>query len=193
MKLLYVHGYNGDPYGSSYQNLKNACGDYHELHTIDYNPEFPKHAIKDIWAYIKENKIDCVIGASLGGFLTMNLYGVSRIVVNPCWDPANELYKLGYRGDNSVYEELLDGITETLDFEEKYLCSGVFSDKDELLGFTYLEKFQKYFETSWLVSGQHRIDKSMANDIINNILPKHNKKVKLFCNQLKEMDNAPWL
>ena len=193
MKLLYVHGYNGDPYGDSYKNLKNACGSKHELYTFDYNPEFPIHAIKELFQFVKENKIDCVIGASLGGFLTMNLYGVSRIVVNPCWDPANELYQLRYRGDNSVYEELLDGMTETLDFEEKNLCTGVFSDHDELLGFTYLDNFQKYFETSWLVNGRHRIDKSMANDIINNILPKHDKKVTLFCNQLKKMDNAPWI
>ena len=193
MKLLYVHGYNGDPYGDSYQNLKEACGDKHELHTIDYNPEFPKHAIKDIWAYIKENNIDCVIGASLGGFLTMNLYGVSRIVVNPCWDPANELYKLGYRGDIGVYEELLDGMTETLDFEEKNLCTGVFAVFDELLGMKYVDTFRKYFGNPYIIVGQHRISKDMAKDIIDNILPNHKKVTEEFSYKLKQMDNAPWL
>ena len=41
-KLLYVHGYNGSPYGSSYHHLKEACGDTYELHTIDYAPLNPK-------------------------------------------------------------------------------------------------------------------------------------------------------
>lgn len=193
MRLLYVHGYNGDPYGSSYQNLKNACGDKHELYTFDYNPEFPKHAIKELFQFIKENKIDCVIGASLGGFLTMNLYGVSRIVVNPCWDPSNELYKLGYRGDNSVYEELLDGMTETLDFEEKNLCTGVFSTDDELLGRKYIDTFRKYFSNAYLIVGEHRINETMAHDIIKYVLPKHNKAAKDFVKKLKDQDNAPWL
>jgi hypothetical protein len=193
MKLLYVHGYNGDPYGSSYQNLKNACGDKHELYTFDYNPEFPKHAIKELFQFVKENKIDCVIGASLGGFLTMNLYGVSRIVVNPCWDPANELYKLGYRGDNSVYEELLDGMTETLDFEERCLCTGVFSYFDELLGLKYMDTFKKYFQRSYLIMGGHRISEDMAKDIIDNILPEHEEAAKDFVKKLKDQDNAPWI
>ena len=193
MKLLYVHGYNGDPYGSSYQNLKNACGDKHELYTFDYNPEFPKHAIKELFQFVKENKIDCVIGASLGGFLTMNLYGVSRIVVNPCWDPANELYKLGYKGDNSVYEELLDGMTETLDFEERNLCTGVFSDHDELLEFKYLDVFRKYFGNPYLIVGEHRITEGMAKDIIDFVLPKHEEAAKDFVKKLKDQDNAPWL
>lgn len=193
MKLLYVHGYNGDPYGLSYQNLKNACKDNHELFTIDYNPEFPKDAIKHIYQFVRDNKIDVVIGSSLGGFLTMNLYGVSRIVVNPCWDPANELYKLGYKGDNIVYEELLDGVTETLDFEEKILCSGVFSKQDELFGLKYLNIFKKYFNDPWLISGGHKIDEDMANYIVNTILIEHEKSAISFVRQIKETDNAPWL
>ena len=96
MKILYVHGYNGDPYGESYNNLKNQCGTKHELHTIDYDPNKPIDAIKIINKYVDEHKIELIIGASLGGFLTMNVFGVSRIVVNPCWNPAIELPKIGY-------------------------------------------------------------------------------------------------
>ena len=91
MKLLYIHGYNGDPCGESFKNLKTACADNHELFTIDYTPDCPKNAIAEIASFVRENKIDVVIGASLGGFLAMNLYGVSRIVVNPCWNPAKEI------------------------------------------------------------------------------------------------------
>lgn len=193
MRLLYIHGYNGDPYGSSYNFLKNACGDVHELFTIDYNAESPRQAIKDIFKFVVENNIDCVIGTSLGGFLTMNLYGVSRIVVNPCWDPANELYKIGYTGDNLVYKELLEEMTNTIDLEERNLCSGVFATEDELLGDKYVSTFQKYFKNTSFIKGGHKISEEMANYIIKVILPLHENEANDFIKKLKNQDNAPWL
>lgn len=193
MRLLYVHGYNGNPYGDSYQTLRTACSDRYELFTIDYDSEFPSQAISNIFAFIKENKIDVVIGASLGGFLTMNLYGVSRIVVNPCWNPAEELTKLGYNGNIKSYELLLDRMLDSLDFEEKNLCSGVFSADDELLGRKYVDVFKKYFAAQYDIVGEHRISEKMAQEIINNILPLHVRDVTDFTVKLKAMDNAPWL
>ena len=193
MKLLYIHGYNGDPYGQSYQNLKNVCGNKHELYTIDYNPDFPMQAIKDIFKFVKENKIDVVIGASLGGFLTMKLYGVSRIVINPCWNPAVELPKIGYEGNVLAYEELLDEMTETLDFEERHLCTGIFSNEDELLEQKYVSVFKKYFKRAYDIFGGHKINPGMANMIVDCVLPLHIAATSDFSYKLKEIDNAPWL
>ena len=193
MRLLYVRGYNGNPYGDSYKNLKNACKEKHELFTIDYNPELPMESIKEIRKFIKDNKIDTVIGASLGGFLTMNLYGISRIVVNPCWDPAKELPKIGYTGDREVYMKMLVDLTNSLDFEEKNLCSGVFTTEDELLGTKYLNVFKEYFANTSIIKGGHRISMEMANYIINTILPMHDASVNEFVTKLNGIDNAPWL
>ena len=193
MKLLYIHGYNGDPCGESFKNLKTACADNHDLFTIDYTPDYPKNAIAEIASFVRGNKIDVVIGASLGGFLAMNLYGVSRIVVNPCWDPAKELPKLGYEGDIDMYSNLLNTMKDSLDFEEKNLCSGVFANEDELLGDRYIGEFQTYFKLHFHIEGGHRIDANMAKEIIENILPLHEEETSLYVKQLKEMDNAPWL
>ena len=193
MRLLYVHGYNGNPYGDSYQNLKVACGDIHELFTMDYDCEHPDDVIRMISRFVKENRIDVVIGASLGGFLTMNLYGVSRIVVNPCWNPAEELPKLGYRGDTMCYEMLLDRMIDSLDFEEKNLCSGVFANDDELLGRKYVDVFKRYFAAQYDIVGGHRISQQMAHEIINRILPLHEHDATDFAVKLKAIDNAPWL
>lgn len=193
MKLLYIHGYNGNSYGDSYQHLKTACSTKYDLYTIDYNPESPEQAIKDIHSFIKANNIDVVIGASLGGFLTMNLYGVSRIVVNPCWNPAEEIPKLGYNGDTKCYEMLLNRMIDNLDFEEKNLCSGVFVNDDELLGRKYVDVFKRYFTAQYDIEGGHRISQQMANDIINKVLPLHVNNVNEFAVKLKAMDNAPWL
>lgn len=188
MKLLYVHGYNGDPNGESYQNLKAACGDNHEILTIDYNPEFPKQAITDLFEFVKENNVDCVIGASLGGFLAMNLYGISRIVVNPCWDPANELPQLGYTGDTSVYKELLDNITNNT--EEGDLCIGVFAVDDEVFGRKYVDEFKKHFKLQYDIDGGHDITETVAKDIIKYIIPKQEESVKDFEKKFKNVEEA---
>ena len=193
MNILYIHGYNGDPYGQSYQNLKNACKDKHELFTIDYKANDPKDAIKLIRKFVNENKIDLIIGASLGGFLTMKIFGVSRIVVNPCWDPATELPKIGYTDDIESYKKLLNELVENIDIEERNLCSGVFSNKDELLGNKYANVFRQYFKQQYNIIGRHRISESMAQEIIDNIVPLHDEEIKIFCKQLKGIDNAPWL
>ena len=136
MNILYIHGYNGSPFGSSYHHLKlYAAG--HNLHSIDYNPEQPELAIQSIKQYVADNQIDLIIGASLGGFLAMHIIGITRIVVNPCWNPAIELPKIGYTGDTEVYENMFNNMCSSLDFEEKHLCTTVSALDDELLGQKY--------------------------------------------------------
>lgn len=195
MNILYVHGYNGDPYGESYNHLKNAATVHnHIMHTIDYDPAKPVEAITAIRNYIRENKIDVVIGASLGGFLTMNLFGVPRIVVNPCWDPAYELPIVGYTGPTDIYNTLLDRLKENLDFEESQLCFGVFDEEDELLGTKYISEFNKYFQMHYMINaGGHKIYKDTANILFEVVMPDHLYGVNRFANDLKYVDNAPWL
>ena len=191
MKLLYVHGYNGDPYGSSYNHLKNAAGSSHELFSVDYNAEDPREAIGIIRDAVKEHGIDTIIGASLGGFLTMHLFGFSRIIVNPCWDPANELPHVGYTGDTAVYSTLLEQFKENTDFEEKNLCSVCIAPHDELLGERYRDILENHFRNVYMISGGHRICEDSAEEIINNVLPIHEENVLTFVKQLKGMDNLP--
>ena len=166
-KLLYVHGYNGSPYGSSYHHLKEACGDTYELHTIDYAPTQPKEAIRTIRQYVQEHGIDVVIGASLGGFLTLQLSGVTRVVVNPCWDPAVELPKVGYTGPINEYVDILSSFLKTHNDEDRHLCTGCFADGDELLGTQYKAIFAKYFDKVYSISDGHKITAQSAIEIIN--------------------------
>lgn len=193
MKILYVHGYNGDPYGDSYNNLKFACGNAHELFTIDYDAAKPIETIATIHNFVRANKIELIIGTSLGGFLTMNVSGVSRIVVNPCWDPTIELPKIGYDGPMDDYKFLLNTLTSSVDFEEYHLCSGVFSFDDEILGLKYADIFKKYFKQQFFIAGPHRITQPMSFEIINDILVKHENEATDFCRGLKDINNAPWL
>jgi predicted esterase YcpF (UPF0227 family) len=193
MKVLYIHGYGGSPYGNSYQLFKEAFSDGVELLTIDYDVNKPVETLVDIRDYVETNHIDLVIASSLGGFFAMNLCGVSRIVVNPCWNPAEEIPKLGYNGDTKCYEMLLNSMIDSLDFEEKNLCSGVFANDDVLLGKKYVDVFKRYFAAQYDIVGGHRISQQMAHEIINRILPLHEHDATDFAVKLKTIDNAPWL
>ena len=191
MRILYVHGYNGDPYGSSYNHLKKAAGESHELLSVDYNAEDPREAIAIIRKAVMEQGIDCVIGASLGGFLTMHIFGVSRMIINPCWDPANELPHVGYTGETAVYSTLLEQFKENTDIEEKNLCSVCIAPQDELLGERYRDVLESHFRHVYEISGGHRICEKSAQEIINRYLPMHDANVSTFVKQLKSMDNLP--
>ena len=176
--ILYVHGYNGDPYGSSFQSLKEAIGEEFELFSVDYDANDPVGAVECIKSTIEKYEIDLVIGASLGGFLTMQLAGVSRIVVNPCWNPVVELPKIGYEGPLDGYERLLNELNEHKSAYEKTLCSGCFAAGDELLGTRYMAEFGEHFDGVYSISGGHKIVAESAREIIHNILPKHVERVK---------------
>ena len=191
MRILYVHGYNGEPYGSSFSHLKKAAGDSHELFSVDYNAEDPRGAITIIRNAVRDYGIDAIIGASLGGFLIMHVFGVSRIIVNPCWDPAKELPLVGYTGNIGVYAELLEQFKEYTDIEEKNLCSVCIAPQDELLGERYRDVLEGYFRNVFEIPGGHRICKDSAEEIISKYLPIHDTCVRTFVKQLKGMDNVP--
>ena len=192
LRVLYVHGYNGSPTGNSYtlfNNMLDKCK--YELHTIDYNHEEPEGAVASIRKYVKEHKIDLVIGSSLGGFLTLHLYGVMRIVINPCWDPAVELPLIGYTGPTEVYESLLRRLIDTTDEEEAELCCGCFAPADELLGEKYRETFSRYYRRIYDIPGGHRVSREAVEKIINEVIPEHDAESDDYVRKLLAADNLP--
>jgi predicted esterase YcpF (UPF0227 family) len=193
MNILYIHGYNGSPYGNTYALFDGIIDKTSTtLHTIDYDPTQPIVAIESIKQYIKDNNINLIIGSSLGGFLTMHLYGYSRIVINPCWDPATELPLIDYTGPTEEYERLRHSLVEELDNEERHLCSGCFAPLDELLCTKYLEIFQQFFNRTYIIPGGHQVSAEAVVKIVNEIIPDHEYQATEYTRQLVGMDNAPW-
>ena len=166
-RVLYVHGYNGDPYGSSYQFIKDACGDNYDLFTIDYDPTKPLEAINTIKKYVYENQINYIIGASLGGFLTLQIPFIPRIVVNPCWDPAVELPLVGYTGPTEEYKQILRDFEVNFDERDKDWCAGCFAEADELLSTCYKEVFLKSYVHAYSISGGHKINAQSAVEVLD--------------------------
>jgi hypothetical protein len=55
---------------------------------------------------IRNEKINIVVGSSLGVFIALNLRNVMKIVINTCLHPEIELPKLGETSIIPGYEEL---------------------------------------------------------------------------------------
>ena len=191
-KVLYIHGYNGSPMGGSYMLFNEMLDKQsYELHTIDYDYTDPEGVIKSVKEYIREHKIDIVIGSSLGGFITLFLYGVMRIVINPCWNPAVELPLVGYTGPTEVYENLLRCLIDSTDEEEAELCCGCFAPADELLGEKYRATFSRYYRRVYDIPGGHRVSREAVEKIINEVIPEHDAESDDYVRKLLAADNLP--
>lgn len=157
-KILYVHGFNSS--GSTGRTMKEIFSDYEV-----YAPPIPEkfnEAKSFIEKFVDDNKIDLVIGTSLGAFITLNLSNeVKRIVINPTFDPYNDLQPLdapkevygSYKG-HAIYDDAIKKIT-FFKLENTY---GMFGGSDPL--FSYYRFFKQIFpekHTYYVPTMEHQI------------------------------------
>ena len=177
IRILYVHGYKGDPYGGSFQKISKYAaeadfgGEKVQMHTFDYDPRDPRKAVRDLRLYYYEHDIDLMIGSSLGGFLVASCRGARRIAVNPCWSPSVELPKVGFVDSVEDYITLENWLGMYSDCGDHYLCIGCFARNDELLGRKYRPKFRRFFPETYDVAGGHHLSEAAAKKIMTEIAP----------------------
>ena len=177
IRILYVHGYMGDPYGGSFQKISKYAaeadfgGEKVQMHTFDYDPRDPRKAVRDLRLYYYEHDIDLMIGSSLGGFLVASCRGARRIAVNPCWSPSVELPKVGYVDSVEDYITLENWLGMYSDCGDHDLCIGCFARNDELLGRKYRPKFRRFFPETYDIAGGHYLSDAAAKKIMTEIAP----------------------
>lgn len=92
LNIMYVHGYNSDMNSSTSAKLKIALSN--KISNFNwFSPSIqndPISAIHFVEKFVKLNKIDVVIGSSLGGFNVLHSYlpNVTKILINPLIDPS---------------------------------------------------------------------------------------------------------
>lgn len=148
-------------------------------------PVDPFEALELLRGLIEEEKPDIVVGTSMGGMYTQQMWGVPRIVVNPSFEMSRSLLfgKMGrnkymskrkdgateFRIDKAVVERFkemekhqFDGITE----DEKKLVVGLFGDKDPIVHFQPLMA-QLYGEDRcrWF-AGEHRLNDTVVKKVL---------------------------
>ena len=173
-RILYIHGYGGNPEGGTYKGIKKALPENeYELFSIPF-PNLHTDVVKtlkQIEKFIRKEKIDIVIGASLGGFYALRSSAAYRIVINPCMRPSMEIpllqdWKSGKPADVPFVVKLCWKIMEKNLNNRKENVFGIFGDEDKLFHYdencNYEPLFRQLFSTgnecSVFVKGGHSLE-----------------------------------
>lgn len=166
---MYVHGLNSSgesETGKTIEKVLTAKFPNFKINII--RPTFPKtgpEAISLLKQEIKKNKINIVIGTSLGGFIALNAEGPFRIVVNPAMHPSKLLTKLGEPQEVAdTYVDIEEKLYKSIDYETKATTIGWFADNDKVVknGGEFKQKYGSRRE----FHGEHRMNEKVISDII---------------------------
>ena len=179
--VMYVHGF-----GSSGQS-----GTVTRLRTVMPNakviaPDLPVHP-QEAQALLRElcetEKPDLILGTSMGGMYTEQLYGFDRICMNPALCLADTMQQHGMTGTQTFQNPRLDGVQqfyvdkalvkeyrqvseqrfsglaslsgEDLEAEQRRIV-GLFGDKDDLVD--TFDMFREHYPLATHFHGEHRMD-----------------------------------
>lgn len=182
-KLMYVHGFASSGSSGTVMTLRRYMTGWRVV--APDLPVDPFEALELLRRMVDEEQPDIVVGTSMGGMYTQQLWGVPRIVVNPSFEMSRSLLfgKMGrnkymskrqdgaaeFRIDKSVVERFkemekhqFEGITD----EEKMLVVGLFGDKDPVVHFQPLMA-QLYGEERcrWF-AGEHRLNDTVVKKVL---------------------------
>ena len=172
--VLYCHGF-----GSSGQS-----GTVTRLRTILPNakviaPDLPIHPA-EAQALLKEvceqEKPDLILGTSMGGMYTEQLYGFDRICMNPALCLADTMQQHGLTGTQTFQNPRQDGVQQFyvdkalvkeyrqvseqrfcgINEEEKGRVYGLFGDRDDLVD--TFDLFHAHYPQATHFHGEHRMD-----------------------------------
>ena len=182
-KMMYVHGFASSGSSGTVMNLRRSLPGWRVI--APDLPVDPFEALELLRTIVKEEQPEIVVGTSMGGMYTQQLWGVSRIVVNPSFEMSRSLLfgKMGrnkymskrkdgateFRIDKSVVERFkemekrqFDGITE----EEKQLVIGLFGDKDPIVHFYPLMAELYGEERCRWFNGEHRLNDKIVDKVL---------------------------
>ncbi len=173
-KVMYVHGF-----GSSAQT-----GTVSRLRTVMCNatviaedmPLHPQEAIELLHRMCEEEHPDLIIGTSMGGMYTEQLYGYDRIVINPAFRIADTMAQHGLTGAQTFFNPRKDGVQKFfvdnnmvkeyrrvseqcfshVTDEERQRVWGLFGDCDTTVDTWDL--FRQHYPTAIHFHGEHRMD-----------------------------------
>lgn len=182
-KLMYVHGFASSGSSGTVMTLRRYMTEWRVV--APDLPVDPFEALELLRRMVNEEQPDIVVGTSMGGMYTQQLWGVPRIVVNPSFEMSRSLL-FGKMGRNKYMSKRQDGATEFridkavverfkemekhqfegITDEEKMLVVGLFGDKDPVVHFQPLMA-QLYGEERcrWF-AGEHRLNDTVVKKVL---------------------------
>ena len=172
--VIYVHGF-----GSSGQS-----GTVSRLRTVMPNakviaPDLPVHpteALALLQQLCEQEQPSLILGTSMGGMYTEQLYGFDRICMNPALCIADTMQAHGMTGTQTFQNPRLDGVQQFyvdkalvkeyrlvseqrfhgIAEKERRQVYGLFGDKDELVD--TFDLFHEHYLLATHFHGEHRMD-----------------------------------
>ena len=182
-KLLYVHGFASSGSSGTVMTLRRHLDSWRVI--APDLPVDPFDALELLRNIVEKEQPDVVVGTSMGGMYTQQLWGVPRIIVNPSFEMSRSLLfgKMGrnkymskrqdgateFRIDKSVVERFklmektqFDGVTD----DEKLLVTALFGDKDPVVNFYSLVSELYGKERCVHFDGEHRLNDEVVKKVL---------------------------
>ena len=179
-RVLYIHGFASAGSSGTATHLRNMLYE-HGVEVISPDvPVMPTEALSLLKQMVAELQPELIIGTSMGGLYTEQMYGTPRIMVNPSFHMARHLTFQGM-GRREFLNKRQDGAREFkvdrdmiaqfrevektsfsgVDAEEKTLVWGFFGKNDKFVNCQ--PEFKKAYGTDHcrIFDGEHRL-----NDVV---------------------------
>ena len=180
---MYVHGFASSGSSGTVMCLRRLLPDWQVI--APDLPVDPFEAMELLRGIVEKEKPEIVIGTSMGGMYTQQLWGVPRIVVNPSFEMSRSLL-FGKMGRNKYMSKRADGATEFridkgvverfkqlekeqfagIDEREKQLVMGLFGDKDPVVQFRPLMASLYGEERCRWFRGEHRLNDEIVAKVL---------------------------
>ena len=174
-KIMYVHGFGSSAQSGTVKRLREV---FPRTEVIAHDlPVEPHEAMALLKTVCTDEQPDLIIGTSMGGMYTEQLYGYDRICVNPALRIADTMTTHGLTGKQQFFSPRQDGIQEFyVDkplvkryrevqeqglkppagmVEEADRVFGLFGDEDELVD--SFDLFHQHYPQAIGFHGGHRI------------------------------------
>ncbi len=182
--LMYVHGFASSGQSGTVTRLRTVFPNTRVIASdLPVNPE---EAIDLLHRLCDTEKPDIILGTSMGGMYTEQLYGFDRICMNPALCIADTMQAHGMTGTQTFQNPRLDGVQQFyvdkdlvkkyrkvserrfsgVNDEERQRVYGLFGDKDDLVDTFAL--FHEQYPLAMHFHGEHRIN---DNSFMHSVVP----------------------
>lgn len=192
-KLLYVHGFASSGSSGTVMTLRRHLSSWRVV--APDLPVDPFDALELLRRVVEQEQPDVVVGTSMGGMYTQQLWGVPRIIVNPSFEMSRSLL-FGKMGRNKYVSKRQDGATEFridkavvdsfkqmeknqfdgVNDAEKELVTALFGDKDPVVNFYPLVSELYGKERCVYFDGEHRLNDEIVKKVLIPIINKYVKQ-----------------
>lgn len=173
--ILYIHGFMGNSKGGTFQALNDFSKKIKDCNIFSFQFDDlhldVQKTQKQIENYCDKHNINLLIGASLGGFYTLQCKKpIKKIAINPCMIPSIEipLLKDKVTGENiKIDSKVLEDWKKLEEYKIFSNAFGIFGKQDETFHFDENHNFSPLFEKLFrvekqnfiLIDGKHSLEK----------------------------------